>query len=237
MAGAEGVRFRQIRPAPLALRPEDEGQRRLYTQVPGLGPVAWDRAGVERGVLVGDAQVDPLSRPVELKLISSRCIMASARWVPLCTRRTSSSRRCWVPAPMLRFPSGWTLRPPPRLATTHVALAQVRLRLAELIDDPEPVMQQHVRVFIDDGTYCPGFQVLAGGQLHPAVMDLFSRAMELKIPHNYFTVWMITSSRDLGGARPVDVLKDSRAPLPWRRALEALARSVGAHYVPACGPL
>ena len=87
-------------------------------------------------------------------------------------------------------------------------------------------MQQLVRVFIDDGTYCPGFQFLAGGQLHPTVVDLFQRAMELKIPHNYFTVWMITPSRELGGARPVDVLKDSRAPL--RRALEALGRAVGA---------
>jgi hypothetical protein len=30
--------------------------------------------------------------------------------------------------------------------------------------------------------------------------------MELKIPHNYFTAWMITSSAVLGGARPVDSL-------------------------------
>jgi hypothetical protein len=106
------------------------------------------------------------------------------------------------------------------------SLAQVRHRLSELIDDPEPVMQQLVRVFIDDGTYCPGFQFLADGRLHPAVVDLFQRAMELKIPHNYFTVWMITPSRDLGGARPVDVLKDSRAAL-LRRALEALGQTVG----------
>jgi hypothetical protein len=109
-----------------------------------------------------------------------------------------------------------------RAELTLPSLAQVRRRLAELIDDPEPVMQQLVRVFIDDGTYCPGFQFLAGGRLHPTVVDLFQRAMELKIPHNYFTVWMITPSRELGGARPVDVLQDSRAPL--RRALEALGR-------------
>ena len=51
-------------------------------------------------------------------------------------------------------------------------------------------------------------------------MDLFQRAMELKIPHNYFTAWMVTQSRELGGARPVDVLGDGRAPL--RQALEAL---------------
>jgi hypothetical protein len=30
--------------------------------------------------------------------------------------------------------------------------------------------------------------------------------MELNIPHNYFTAWMITPSADLGGARPVDSL-------------------------------
>jgi hypothetical protein len=64
--------------------------------------------------------------------------------------------------------------------------------------------------------------LLAGGRLHPIVTALFQRAMELKIPHNYFTVWMITPSREFGGARPVDVLKGSRAPL--QRALEALGR-------------
>lgn len=115
-----------------------------------------------------------------------------------------------------------------RAEFTLPSLTQVRHRLAELIDDPEPVMQQLVRVFIDDGTYCPGFQFLAGGRLQPTVVDLFSRAMELKIPHNYFTVWMITPSRDLGGARPVDVLKDSRAGL-LRRTLETLGKTVGAH--------
>jgi hypothetical protein len=99
------------------------------------------------------------------------------------------------------------------------SLAQVRRRLAELMVDPEPVMQQLVRVFIDDGTFCPGFQFLAGGQLHPAVIGLFQRALELHIPHNYFTVWMVTPSRELAGSRPVDRLKNSRAPL--LRALEA----------------
>lgn len=109
-----------------------------------------------------------------------------------------------------------------RAEFTLPALEQVRRRLSELVEDPEPVMQQLVRVFIDEGTYCPGFQFLAGGRLHPTVTALFQRAMELKIPHNYFTVWMITPSRELGGTRPVDVLKDSRAPL--QRALEALGR-------------
>ena len=109
-----------------------------------------------------------------------------------------------------------------RTEFTLPSLEQVRRRLSELVEDPEPVMQQLVRVFIDEGTYCPGFQFLAGGRLHPSVNALFQRAMELKIPHNYFTVWMITPSRELSGARPVDLLKDSRAPL--QRALEALGR-------------
>jgi hypothetical protein len=105
-----------------------------------------------------------------------------------------------------------------RAEFTLPSLAQVRHRLAELIDDPEPVMQQLVRV-IDDGTYCPGFQFLPGGHLHPTVVGLFQRAMELNVPHNYFTVWMVTPSRDLAGSRPVDLLKTS--PSPLLRALEA----------------
>jgi hypothetical protein len=63
-------------------------------------------------------------------------------------------------------------------------LEQVRRRLAELMEDPAPVMRQLVRVFLGEGTYCPGFQFLPDGQLHPAVVSLFRHAMELKIPHN-----------------------------------------------------
>jgi hypothetical protein len=110
---------------------------------------------------------------------------------------------------------------------TLPALEQVRRRLSELIEDPEPVMQQLVRVFIDDGTFCPGFQFLPGGQLRPPVIRLFQRAMELQIPHNYFTVWMVTPASDLAGFRPVDLLKNSRAPL--LRSLEAFGtRPAGA---------
>jgi hypothetical protein len=43
------------------------------------------------------------------------------------------------------------------------SLGQVRRRLSELMEDPEPVMQQLVRVFIGEGTFCPGFQFLPGG--------------------------------------------------------------------------
>jgi hypothetical protein len=38
-------------------------------------------------------------------------------------------------------------------------------------------------------------------------MVLFQRALERQIPHNYFTLWMVTPSRDLTGTRPVDHLK------------------------------
>jgi len=109
-----------------------------------------------------------------------------------------------------------------RAEFTLPALEQVHRRLAELMDDPEPVMQQLVRVFIDDGTFCPGFQFLPGGQLRPTVVALFQRAIELKVPHNYFTAWMVTPSRDLAGGRPVDHLK--RDPAPLLRALEAFGR-------------
>jgi hypothetical protein len=106
-----------------------------------------------------------------------------------------------------------------RAEFTLPALAQVHRRLSELMEDPEPLMRQLVRVFIDDGTFCPGFQFLPGGQLQPTVMRLFQHAMELQIPHNYFTLWMITPSRDLAGARPVDLLKTNPSPLV--RALES----------------
>ena len=101
-------------------------------------------------------------------------------------------------------------------------LEQVHRRLSELMEDPEPVMQQLVRVFIDDGTFCPGFQFLPGGQLRPQVIELFQRALELQIPHNYFTLWMVTPTKELAGARPVDRLKGGPAPL--LRALESYRR-------------
>jgi hypothetical protein len=71
-----------------------------------------------------------------------------------------------------------------RTEFTLPTLQQVRRRLSELMEDPEPVMQQLVRVFIDDGTFCPGFQFLPGRQLRPQVVALFQRAMELQLPHN-----------------------------------------------------
>jgi hypothetical protein len=106
-----------------------------------------------------------------------------------------------------------------RTEFTLPTLAQVHRRLSELMEDPESVMRQFVRVFIGDGTFCPGFQFLPGGQLQSTVTALFSRAMELDIPHNYFTVWMITPTNELAGTRPVDHLKTDPAPL--LRALES----------------
>ncbi|WP_160669285.1 hypothetical protein [Pseudarthrobacter sp. ATCC 49987] len=100
-----------------------------------------------------------------------------------------------------------------RTEFTLPTLVQVHRRLSELMEDPEPVMRQLVRIFIDDGTFCPGFQFLPGGQLHPTVVELFRRAMVLDIPHNYFTLWMVTPTKELAGTRPVDHLKNSPAPL------------------------
>jgi hypothetical protein len=91
-------------------------------------------------------------------------------------------------------------------------LEQVSRRLSELHEDPDIVMQQLVRV-IDEGTYCPGFQFTPALSLRPAVVALFRRAMELRIPHNYFTAWMITPSSDAKGARPVDLLDSPIQPL------------------------
>ena len=106
-----------------------------------------------------------------------------------------------------------------RAEFTLPALEQVHRRLSELMENPEPVMRQLIRVFLADGTFCPGFQFLPGGQLQPTVTALFRRAMELEIPHNYFAVWMITPSRALAGTRPVDHLKGGLDPL--LRALES----------------
>lgn len=107
-----------------------------------------------------------------------------------------------------------------RAEFTLPTLEQVRRRLAELMEDTGPVMRQLIRVFIGEDTYCPGFQFLPGGQIHPTVASLFQHALELKIAHNYFTAWMITPSQDLYGARPVDRLPRA---VQLHRALEGLA--------------
>lgn len=45
------------------------------------------------------------------------------------------------------------------------------------------------------------------------------RKSSVTVAHNYFTLWVITPSRDLNGSRPVDHLKTDPAPL--LRALES----------------
>lgn len=83
-------------------------------------------------------------------------------------------------------------------------LEQVRRRLAELMEDTDPMMRQLVRV-IGDGTYCPGYQFRSDLTLDPVVVALFERAMELRVPHNYFALWMMVPSPGLQGSRPVDL--------------------------------
>ncbi len=90
---------------------------------------------------------------------------------------------------------------------------QVRAKFGTLVADPEPLMRQLVRVFVGDETLCPGYQFINGAQLHPVVMQLFARAMELRIAHNYFGAWMITPCPELGGRRPVDALTGPTPPL------------------------
>lgn len=46
--------------------------------------------------------------------------------------------------------------------------------------------------------------------------------MDLKIPHNYFTLWMVTPSRNLAGSRLVDLL--DKQPSSLFGALGSFAR-------------
>ncbi|MEJ2813974.1 hypothetical protein WBN73_20800 [Paenarthrobacter sp. CCNWLY172] len=81
-------------------------------------------------------------------------------------------------------------------------------------EDPESVMRQIVRVFMQDGpTYCPGFQFRPDLTLEPVVVALFERAMELRVPHNYFALWMMVPSPALQGSRPVDLRRNGDASL------------------------
>lgn len=99
------------------------------------------------------------------------------------------------------------------------SLEQVHARL-DAWADPEPVLRNLVRVFIGDGTFCPGFQFQPGGQLDPRVTALFGAALEAKVPHNYFALWMMTPDRELSGTRPVDRLNETSLLL---RLLQAAA--------------
>ena len=89
------------------------------------------------------------------------------------------------------------------------SLEQVTRRYEGRAADWELVLRKLVRVFIEGETHCPGFQFVPGGSLHPVVVGLFGHAMTLRVPHNYFTAWMLTPSTDLAGSRPVDLLHEA----------------------------
>jgi hypothetical protein len=75
-----------------------------------------------------------------------------------------------------------------------------------LVGDPEPYMRQLIRVFVDDATLAPSYQFSEDGLLHPVVQALFKRALELKVPHNSFTHWMLTPLPGKNYPRPVAAL-------------------------------
>jgi len=76
----------------------------------------------------------------------------------------------------------------------------------QALNEPD-AMRRAVRVFIGEGTFCPGFQ-LKDGLFNEPVLSLFARALELKIPHNVFAAWMVAPLPGATGAgsRPVDQL-------------------------------
>lgn len=45
-------------------------------------------------------------------------------------------------------------------------------------------------------------------------MGLPNQALNQKIAHKYFAAWMITPDSDLGGRRPVDLIKGP-TPIEW----------------------
>lgn len=110
---------------------------------------------------------------------------------------------------------------------TLPTLEQVRERLAAVHEDPEPSMRQLIRVFVDDQTYCPGFQFRPDLSLSPVVVRVFERAMQLRIPHNYFALWMMVRSPVLQGRRPVE-LKDAGDPARLLTALDHVRADLAA---------
>jgi hypothetical protein len=105
-------------------------------------------------------------------------------------------------------------------------LDQVRVRFESASPNAEPTLRQLVRVFIDEGTFCPGFQFQRDLSLDPVVVPLFQRAKELRIPHNYFALWMITPCQALDGARPVDRRQEEHGPALLAALESTLTRAV-----------
>lgn len=105
-------------------------------------------------------------------------------------------------------------------------LDQVRERLDTRFPDPEPVLRQLVRVFTDEGTFCPGFQFQPDRSVNPVIASLFQRAMQLRIPHNYFALWMMTPCHALDGIRPVDRRQKQHQAALLSTLKSTLARAV-----------
>ncbi|WP_314324007.1 hypothetical protein [Paenarthrobacter ilicis] len=106
-------------------------------------------------------------------------------------------------------------------------LVHVQERLATGPMDPGPIIRRLFRVFIGEGTFCPGYQFLPDRTLNPVVTGLRERAMDLRIPHNYLALWMMVPSPALDGHRPVD-LRETRDPAPLLTALDQLRVDVAA---------
>jgi hypothetical protein len=106
--------------------------------------------------------------------------------------------------------------------------AQVRERLLAVYEDPDLAMRRLVRVFVDEHTFCPGYQFQPDLSLNPVVERLFERAMELRIPHNYFALWMMVPCPALDGARPVDLRHVVGDPAPLLTALGQLRADLAA---------
>ena len=51
-------------------------------------------------------------------------------------------------------------------------------------EDPEPLMQQLLRVLVGEGTFCPGYQFWDDLSMNPLVGGLFERAMAWRILHS-----------------------------------------------------
>ncbi|WP_251024772.1 hypothetical protein [Arthrobacter sp. ISL-65] len=105
-------------------------------------------------------------------------------------------------------------------------VGRVRERLEAGTPNPEPAFRELIRVFIDGGTFCPGFQFQPDLSLNPVVVRLFQRAIGLRIPHNYFALWMMTACPALGGARPVDRREEKHGPTLLAALESTLARAV-----------
>ncbi|MFK0042207.1 hypothetical protein ACIQTW_20420 [Paenarthrobacter sp. NPDC090517] len=132
-----------------------------------------------------------------------------------------------MPADLYRSPIPEQLWERIRNEYSLPTLEQVHERLTAVQEDPDPVMQQLFRVFVGEETYCPGFQFRPDLSLDPAVVELFERALALRIPHNYFALWMMVPSPALQGKRPVD-LQHRRAAPALTAALERAFTSMAA---------